>query len=230
MKDLGLFLPVRVWTDSSAAIGICTRQGLGKLRHIQTQGLWIQQRVRDRSIELRKVRGDVNPADLFTKRLQPRDRIDGLVRIFACEYRQGRPESAPQLRSLDGGQLSLPDVVDDCADGDGGDIAAVDQSKLPDVDEEDYGFGVPEAQLHDVELLPHLHSERQIREYFPVATVGPDVDGEIADYQPSDFELVYGPRQSLSSAPKDPGNQWRSGKTLVISMWWSYHIPHLLTS
>ena len=26
----------RVWTDSSAAIGICKRQGLGKLRHLDT--------------------------------------------------------------------------------------------------------------------------------------------------------------------------------------------------
>ena len=36
-KDLGYVVPVRVWTDSSAAIGICQRQGLGRLRHIDTQ-------------------------------------------------------------------------------------------------------------------------------------------------------------------------------------------------
>jgi hypothetical protein len=29
MHDLGLEVPCRVWTDSSAAIGICSRQGLG---------------------------------------------------------------------------------------------------------------------------------------------------------------------------------------------------------
>ena len=34
LKDLGHTIPVRVWTDSAAAIGICGRQGLGKLRHI----------------------------------------------------------------------------------------------------------------------------------------------------------------------------------------------------
>ena len=32
--DLGLELPLRVWTDSAAALGICNRQGLAKLRHI----------------------------------------------------------------------------------------------------------------------------------------------------------------------------------------------------
>ena len=36
MADFGLKLPARVWTDSSAATGICVRQGLGKLRHIKS--------------------------------------------------------------------------------------------------------------------------------------------------------------------------------------------------
>ena len=36
LRDAGVELPVRVWTDSSAAIGICSRQGLGKLRHLHT--------------------------------------------------------------------------------------------------------------------------------------------------------------------------------------------------
>ena len=33
LADLGVELPVRVWIDSSATMGICGRQGLGKLRH-----------------------------------------------------------------------------------------------------------------------------------------------------------------------------------------------------
>ena len=36
LKDLGVDVPLRVWTDSSAAIGICNRQGLGKLRLLDT--------------------------------------------------------------------------------------------------------------------------------------------------------------------------------------------------
>ena len=34
MQDMGITLPLQVWTDSSATLGICGRQGLGKLRHI----------------------------------------------------------------------------------------------------------------------------------------------------------------------------------------------------
>ena len=41
-KDSMTRATVRVWTDSRAAMGICQRTGLGKLRHIATQGLWIQ--------------------------------------------------------------------------------------------------------------------------------------------------------------------------------------------
>ena len=40
LRDIGIELPVRVWTDSTAAIGICGRQGLGKLRHLACQSLW----------------------------------------------------------------------------------------------------------------------------------------------------------------------------------------------
>lgn len=98
LKDLGYQIPVRIRTDSSAAIGICQRQGLGRLRHIDTQALWIQQKVKYKVVELRKVRGEINPADLFTKHLVAKDRIDSLVKLFNCDYREGRPDAAPQLR------------------------------------------------------------------------------------------------------------------------------------
>ena len=65
MRDLEYELPSCVWIDSSAAMGVCQRQGLGKLRHIKIQSLWIQEKVRIGVIQLRKVKGDMNPADLF---------------------------------------------------------------------------------------------------------------------------------------------------------------------
>ena len=38
-RDVGLILPLRVWTDSTAAIGTAGRQGLGKLRHLECHSL-----------------------------------------------------------------------------------------------------------------------------------------------------------------------------------------------
>ena len=83
LRDLGVEAPVRVWTDSSAAIGICSRQGLGKLRHIDTHTLWVQQAVRCKRIDLRKVDGETNPADIFTKHSLSRDRLIKLKEIYS---------------------------------------------------------------------------------------------------------------------------------------------------
>ena len=86
LEDLGWKADLRVWFDSTATIGICGRAGLGKLRHIDTRALWIQQRVKDASVELRKIKGEVNPADLFTKHLPSGQ---------DCQPSGGRPSSAP---------------------------------------------------------------------------------------------------------------------------------------
>ena len=45
-RDIGVALPLCAWTDSSAAIGVGGRQGLGKLRHLECHSLWVQQRLR----------------------------------------------------------------------------------------------------------------------------------------------------------------------------------------
>ena len=66
LRDLGLSMPLCVWTDSTGALGIATRSGLGKLRHLETHTLWVQDKVRTGAFAVRKVAGEVNPADLFT--------------------------------------------------------------------------------------------------------------------------------------------------------------------
>ena len=101
MADYGVCMPVRCWTDSSAALGIAKRSGLGRIRHLDTHTLWLQEKVRDRSIEVRKIQGEENPADLFTKHLPSRDKVHQLVRLFNCEYRDGRAASAPLLRPME---------------------------------------------------------------------------------------------------------------------------------
>lgn len=151
VQDSGYEIPVRVWTDSSAAMGISQRQGLGKLRLIDTQALWIQSKVRDGSVELRKVRGEVNPADLFTKHLTSQERIGSLVKLFSCDYRGGRAASAPQLRAQGS---AAPTAL----------IAPVEapSGEVPDGD-------LREAALHDPELLLHHYSDDDIDAMFPRA-------------------------------------------------------------
>ena len=91
LEDLGIKAPLRVWTGSNAAISICSRQGLGKMRHLDTHTLWIQQVVRSRRIDLRKVKGEENPADLLTKHSLTKAKLEYLVTLFGTDtVRVGR--------------------------------------------------------------------------------------------------------------------------------------------
>ena len=91
-------MKLRLWTDSSASKGVCSRQGLGKVRHLDVQDLWIQQRVRNGDFSLYKVKGDDNPGDSFTKASLTSHRIETLLNMLSCNCRQGRAISAPALR------------------------------------------------------------------------------------------------------------------------------------
>eukprot|EP00969_Alexandrium_andersonii_P191800 8470907-Alexandrium_andersonii.AAC.1 len=42
--DLGFSAGLRVYADSSAAIGICRRAGIGRARHLAVGQLWVQER------------------------------------------------------------------------------------------------------------------------------------------------------------------------------------------
>lgn len=53
-QDLGMTMSGGVMGDASAALAIVQRQGLGKLRHVDTQYLWIQERATGRSWTTRR--------------------------------------------------------------------------------------------------------------------------------------------------------------------------------
>ena len=98
MQDFGLELPIEIHCDSAAARGIAKRRGLGKMRHIELQTLWIQEKVARGAVKLNRILGTANPADLFTKHL-PEKCISKCLKFLHCELRSGRPQSAPELRA-----------------------------------------------------------------------------------------------------------------------------------
>ena len=94
---------------------------------------------------MRKARGEVNPADLFTKHLPSKDKVHQLLGLFGCEHWAGRAASAPLLRphgtdGREGGQSA------------GGD-------PLP-------TFNL-EAELHDEHTSPHLDASEDVRRMLP---------------------------------------------------------------
>jgi hypothetical protein len=94
-RDLGVELQPEVHADSSAAIGICNRCGIGKVRHLAVAQLWVQHLVRSKGCRLFKVLGTENPADLMTKPL-PRAEIDGHLARLGLSRATGRAETAPR--------------------------------------------------------------------------------------------------------------------------------------
>ena len=66
-EEMGCTINIDVETDLTAAIGMCSRKGVGKTRHIQVRWLWIQDAIRDKVVRLRKVKGTDNEADMETK-------------------------------------------------------------------------------------------------------------------------------------------------------------------
>ena len=62
-------MPIQALTDSTACLGIVGRHGLGKLKHMQTQHLWLQDMVESGRIKIRHCTSAENLADVLTKQL-----------------------------------------------------------------------------------------------------------------------------------------------------------------
>ena len=81
----GYEVVMRLLMDSSAARGICRREGVGRVKHLETKCLWVQQYVKKKIVKVSDVPTADNKADLGTKtlsaaRLEHLRRICGLMR------------------------------------------------------------------------------------------------------------------------------------------------------
>ena len=174
--DIGYDLPLRLWTDSSAAVGICSRQGLGKLRHLECTSLWIQQRIRHGELEVRKIAGECNPADLYTKHLESKAKIEQLVSLFGGEFRGGRAASAPQLRE-DPKVAGMVECLHARQDGD------------------------TAGALPDMCVLPHLMPVDEIERMFEKVVLEDDGGAAEAEVRPSVEHGDPGPRGRFEPTP-----------------------------
>ena len=96
VKDLGLKASVTLFTDSSPARGIVHREGLGKLRHLETGYFWLQAVVENKRLQVRKVLGTEKPADLFTKHLGAADMWKHLETLHMSAA-EGRTAAVPNI-------------------------------------------------------------------------------------------------------------------------------------
>ena len=68
-KDLGTPMSGLVLGDASAALAIVARRGLGNLRPLDTNYLWIQEKAAKSDLDFKREAGVDKGADLFTKTL-----------------------------------------------------------------------------------------------------------------------------------------------------------------
>ena len=90
----GKDLKIGLETDSSAAKGIATRRGVGKVRHLEVRTLWQQYQVDRGRIRPKKVDGATNSADVCTKYLDAA-RLTSLLAELPVSFAEGRHPLAP---------------------------------------------------------------------------------------------------------------------------------------
>ena len=71
--------------DAEAARAIASRQGVGKIRHLEVRFLWLLDVVRSGIVCLSKVWGNTNPADALTKPMSLRETSELLERVGYSE-------------------------------------------------------------------------------------------------------------------------------------------------
>jgi len=133
--------------------------------------------VRTKRIDLKKVDGERNPADLLTKHSISRQRLDDLVRVFGCRYLGGRAESAPQVRIGDSSRVTM-------AQADASINSATSSN----------GSGAPPAASEETSpLMPHLECPaKEIDQLYPSFTVPDEEDLEDLVKDESDCVYEYG--------------------------------------
>jgi len=110
LADMGVNLQIRLRTDAAAAKGICTRRGLGKVRHIEVNQLWLQEKVNSGEIQVMKVRGEGNLADGLAKALDGPGTKKHVV-LTGQEIVQGRRVLTPEFEAANEGKIG-----EDCED------------------------------------------------------------------------------------------------------------------
>jgi len=77
------------WGDSSSALSLASRSGMGRLKHVELRMLALQEWIKEKRLTLAKVSSEENLADIGTKFLAPA-RISKLVSALGVRYPAGR--------------------------------------------------------------------------------------------------------------------------------------------
>ena len=99
IRDMNKSFTSALFSDASAALGIVQRQGLGKLRHIDCNYLFVQNLNAEEVIRFVKVAGCDNPADLRAKGFGG-DLIKKFTEHVNSVFSEGRPMMCPTISAI----------------------------------------------------------------------------------------------------------------------------------
>ena len=92
----GVEVGIDVLVDASAAVGIACRRGLGKVRHIELDQLWLQDQVARGKVGVYNVPGEENIADSLAKH-STLQRIEQTMWYTISQVVLGRHELMPSI-------------------------------------------------------------------------------------------------------------------------------------
>ena len=65
LEDLGINVAIEIEIDAKATVGMVSRQGLGKMKHVEVHDLWIQGAIKRGRVSVKKIPRAINTADLL---------------------------------------------------------------------------------------------------------------------------------------------------------------------
>lgn len=89
LRDWGIWLPIQCWMDSNTGLSIASRRGLGRVKHVDTIFLWVQDAVASGRISLGKKPTADMLADLLTKAMD-QARMRMLLERMSYHFCDGR--------------------------------------------------------------------------------------------------------------------------------------------
>ena len=88
-KDFGVQLKLRVFMDATAGAAIGSRRGLGRVKHIDTVFLWVQEAVGSGRFTIARKHTSENLADILTKAVD-QNLLGKFMRVMGFEFLSGK--------------------------------------------------------------------------------------------------------------------------------------------
>jgi hypothetical protein len=110
LQELGEQARIRIFTDAGSTLALSHKRGLGRLKHVETRHLWLQDEVAAKRLQIARVSTLLNPADVGTKHVAP-VKLRALKRLIGVGPSTKVEEANPVRPTLAALQHLTPQVV-----------------------------------------------------------------------------------------------------------------------